>query len=417
MKSTKRLFAALAAGGVLWGTASAAQAVPAPSLEAQGVAQPVGVPSVGAPAVGTPAAGAPAVETPSVGVPAWRAAPEANGFAVVRKAAAEPIAMYSPRAGELWVVERGGDDEIVLEHLRGGRWTTTRLAGQLPWDGPRQVIDGSARDDVWLAAGERIYRYDGRRWRSVPTPRLPGDTALQAVVVADVRGPGTYVATFDQGVFRYDGRRWVALGKPAPLQPPRAESADSADADYWPRFMDVRDGHPYVLFERFDRRAYLELYRYDRAWTRLAEGLGSRGPHVSEEPRAWALERGPKVTVLGFLNAPPGVVGGTCYTWRPGQSTSPCLTSASVSAGAERPDGTLVLGGRTSVEGNLQEPTEVPGRFVIRDRAGVETVIPGDPGEETIALAVEPRSGVTWAATRTGESYSLQRWAGGSARR
>ena len=74
-------------------------------------------------------------------------------------------------------------------------------------------------------------------------------------------------------------------------------------------------------------------------------------------------------------------------------------------------------GGHASVDGPNYEPIPVPGRFATRDRAGVESVIPGDPGDEAIALAVEPRSGVTWAATRTGETYALQRWSGPSARR
>ncbi len=384
MKPTTKAFAALAAGALVWGSAQAAQAAPTATEHA-------------------------AVEAAQRGAAAREA-----GFGVVRAAAAEVVALHSPRAGELWVVERGGPDEILLEHLRDGRWTTTRLAGQLPYDGTRQVIDGSAANDIWLAAGDRIYRYDGRRWNAVTPPRVSSGAPLQAVVAADVPGPGAYVATFDEGVFRYDGRRWASLGKPKPSSPQGTpgSSAPGSGAHYWPRFMEVRDGVPYVLFERFDRRAYLELHRYGRSWAKLADGLGSRGPHVSEEPRAWLLEKGPKVTVLGYLNAPPGVVGGTCFTWRQGGATGSCLTAESVSAGAERADGTLILGGRSSVGGTSLEPTALPARFATRDRAGVEKVVPGNPGDETIALAVEPRTGVTWAATRTGESYSLQRWSG-----
>ena len=38
------------------------------------------------------------------------------GFVVQRSLAHRPVQLYSPRADELWIVEQGADDQLILEH-------------------------------------------------------------------------------------------------------------------------------------------------------------------------------------------------------------------------------------------------------------------------------------------------------------
>ncbi len=337
-----------------------------------------------------------------------------DGFTVVRATPHEPVGLYAPRRNEVWVLERAGESGIVLQHLGRGRWTTTRLAGQLPSDGYRQAIDGTAWNEVWVAAGDRIWRYDGGAWKRIANPRLASGESLPATMVADAPGPGAYVATRSHGIFRYDGRTWTSLGHPGPQGEPRypGEIRDT----YWPIAMAVRDGRLYVSFEWFVQRAAHQLYRYDNGtWAQLAQGLGTRGTGASELPGAWILHDGRHLSVLGAVRVSKlsgSVIGGYCAAWTSRAETSRCTTGEAVGAGALRSDGTVVVGGVDRVGTSFAGAPTVQARFVLRDVQGRETAIAGDPGDATIAMTSEPRTGVTWAATRTGDTYALQRWAG-----
>ncbi|MEP7162129.1 MAG: hypothetical protein ABI746_13680, partial [Dermatophilaceae bacterium] len=343
------------------------------------------------PAAATHALSAGVSALPGADVAEARTAPRAAGFTVVRTTPREPVGLYAPRRNEVWVLERDGDSGIVLQHLVGGRWTTTRLAGQLPSDGYRQAIDGSAWNEVWVAAGERIWQYDGRAWKHIANPRLLSGESLPVTMVADGPGPGAYVATPHHGIFRHDGRTWTSLGHPRPQGTPRypGEIRDT----YWPLAMAVRDGRLYVSFEWFLQRAVHQLYRYDHdTWTQLAQGLGSRGTGASEVPGAWILHDGRHLSVLGAVRVSSGssmVIGGYCAAWTSSAATSRCTTGEAVGAGTLRPDGTVVVGGVDRVDTSVAGTPTVQGRFVLRDATGRESAIPGDPGDATIAMASE----------------------------
>lgn len=339
----------------------------------------------------------------------------ASGFVPQHTPLATPLALHSTRAGELWVLERDDDGRIVLEHLRGGTWRTIRLDGTVTSFAESVDLTGSAWNDVWLATGSELWRFDGRTWRKVALPPAADGGRVSPVKITDVRGQGVYVGTHDDGVFRRVGQRWVALGKPRPQGEPRfpGQRLDR----YWPVGMGVHRGQLYVSFEWFQQRAVHQLYRYDRSgWTQLGDSMGSRGSSASEIPRAWMLwddGRGrAQFLTAGTVRAQPGPIGGLCAAWRSGAAPAPCTTTQAVGGGAVRGDGRIVLAGTDFRDPSRENAPWVQGRFVLRDDSGVEKTVSGDPGDETIAVATEPGTRTSWALTRTGSQFTLQRWAG-----
>jgi hypothetical protein len=99
-----------------------------------------------------------------------------------------------------------------------------RVAGDPPWSGP----DGfwaNDDDDIWVAvaANDRIFHFDGRRWDSQPSP-VPGPRSMWAT------GPGAVWLVGDGGAAHYDGTNWRRVdGLAGPLREVRGSSAE----DVW----------------------------------------------------------------------------------------------------------------------------------------------------------------------------------------
>lgn len=46
----------------------------------------------------------------------------------------------------------------------------------------------------------------------------------------------------------------------------------------------------------------------------------------------------------------------------------------------------------------------------VTECAGAETVVPGDPGDATVAMDTDLHGRTVWAVTVTGQTYTLQRY-------
>ncbi len=339
----------------------------------------------------------------------WKPKP-AKGFHVVKELPRKALTGLSPAKGELWLATKA-DHGVQLDHLRAGRWTTQTVpvddgVGRSPI-----VLTGTSRDDVWLAAGLSLRRYDGRRWTTVALPNF--DSGGQPVYMNTVESPRRgvlYAALSSNGwngssrVFRYAKGRWTDLGAP-----------DDA-IEVVVTQMKVVDG---VLLtrtiSRFNSQGFVSYV--DGTWTGLYSNWFDDG--VVMNIGGWYPRSDNNHLLLGgggsWKNDP------MCKQWIGAQSLIDCTSTRVTSASAQLKNGTIVL-----VEDDhfrFKDPWEhfsqrppsghVEGRgFSLRHPDGRETPLAGDSGNTTPLIVAEAHRNAAWAVTAMDTGIYLQRYEG-----
>lgn len=358
-----------------------------------------GVLGAAAPAVGAPAQGV------SVGV---AKPPKPAGFVPVKTLSGKPLAMVSPAPGELWLLAQSPSGGAVLQHLKSGRWTSEALRG----DTSHSVLAATARDDVWLSVAGTVRHYDGRAWTTVPLPRDPRGKQLVA------HGP---LATPERGtvhlsaavpdefgtwrILRLQRGRWTDLGM-AQYQPGTSYAPQRIEATRTGVSVLAASPHLSTIFEL-----------KGSTWTKIGMVVTWAGPNSA--------------SIGGFFPDVAGrylVLGGAggdgfepmCRTWSAPEVEAACTSTVVTGAAARLKNGSMVLGGndyrlpRYPPRPDSERPIE--GKFALRDRAGAERPLAGDPGTRTLLMAAENHQNSAWAATvedrPTGPVYTLQRYDG-----
>lgn len=138
----------------------------------------------------------------------------------------DPDSLYAvdfAAPNDVWAVGRGESDKVV--RWRGARWSkvaSTDLSGSL------NDVAVLNRDNVWAVglqassgpATALVERWNGRRWRAVPTPYV-GQSQLRAV--ATISGNNVWAVGNQVGnalVEHWNGREWKVI--PTPAAPPAA---------------------------------------------------------------------------------------------------------------------------------------------------------------------------------------------------
>lgn len=153
-------------------------------------------------------------------------------------------------AQDVWAVgsrPTASGTRSFIAHWTGARWRV--IAGPEPGpDSDLRAIAAVSARDIWAVGtvGERrtlAEHWDGRAWRIVPTPRVSGHDVLFAGIAAlspqDVWVAGTRGSASDstrQGLIeRWDGRRWRIVPSPQPGVVDDALSGTGADTvgDVW----------------------------------------------------------------------------------------------------------------------------------------------------------------------------------------
>lgn len=326
---------------------------------------------------------------------------------------AQPLALFSADPDQMWVAARAADGRLLMLLRSGTSWSVYRTSATVP-EGGAVTVDGGARTEVWVAAGRSLLRFDGRRWRDVSTP---GTTYLG---LTDNPAGTAYVAWRSDA----DGQRGqLRVGTAARNGALRELSTSRLDAEYdqvaQVTHMDVSGGTLYVAlraqWSKWNVQKVFSLV--DGVWAErgaLASGGYSGGGRVNA-----LIPTGEGFLALGedAATSPRDVVRqGLCVTWKPkagdvyGTSVR-CFTGGIVGAAAERRDARVVIGGNDEIEWRGGVRTTVKqGTFRLRERSGAERVIPGDPGEGTLAVAAQARTHAMWAITTTGAVNTLQYW-------
>ena len=331
----------------------------------------------------------------------------AAGFRPVRRAAADVVAMTSPAKGQVWLVERARDGRVVLERGVGGRWSTMRLPIRLE-SGSRVKIHGSAANDVWLTAAGQLWRFDGRRWARAG---LPAGTT--ATTVYDVPGSEVYVGLAGdlqtQGVYRLNRGRWTSLGRPADYD---------VDTPYGPTYTPTdltrTGGRWFATWKARPHSAaeFTESFALENgSWTHLYQSFFIGGGQYNTLG-AWLVPtRDTQIvfTTWHMSSSAAMPAAGYCTSWTKAAGERPCSTRWAVGAAAVLPNGDVVVGGN---DYQRYEKPVVQGTFGIRTTRGVEKLVAGDPGEKTLAMAVEPGTSTVWAATKKGGTTTIQAWKG-----
>ncbi|GMA42340.1 hypothetical protein [Mobilicoccus caccae] len=343
-------------------------------------------------------------KAPAKKAPAKKAArPDAAGFTPVRTLTGDVMAMTSTAKGQLWIAARGADDKLVLQHKDGARWRTHRMPMQVsPHDDVE--LHGSARGDVWMVAAGTLWHYTGSRWQKVS---LPAGTTATAVY--DVAGRDAYVGLRGDvrttGVYTLRGSRWISHGRP-----------DDGDHPYPPAWhptdLRVADGK---LFGNWMGRSssaaqWQNSFAYEGGtWTNLFQTHFIGGGSYATLG-AWLVPDATTQIVMGSGSSSSDMPWyPTCTMWTKAEGEKSCTSQWATGAAA------LLRGGRVVVGGmDYQHPAQskVEATFGIRTRDGGERLISGDPGDRTVAMAVEPGTDIAWAATRTGSVTTLQNWKG-----
>jgi len=329
----------------------------------------------------------------------------AAGFRPVHRAVAEVVAMTSPARGQVWFVERAGNGRVVLERKVGNRWSTTRLPIRLESDA-RVKIHGSAANDVWLTAAGQLWHFDGRRWSRTG---LPG--GARATTVHDVPGSDVYVGLSGgrdtTGIFRMRRGRWTSLGRPADL-----DIDAKIGPTYRPTDLTQAEGRWFATWNPIAHNATYSEVSFvleRRGWVQPFQTL-FKGAGEYNELGAWLVPSRDVQLALGRSARSLGSTrGGTCKVWIKGSGEQQCTTRWAVGAAALLANGNIVVGGDDYAP--TGKPT-VQGTFGIRTKAGAEKLVAGDPGDKTLAMAVEPGTSMVWAATKKGGTTTIQSWKG-----
>ncbi len=338
----------------------------------------------------------------------------AKGFHVVKELPRGALTGLSPAKGELWLATTA-DHGVQLDHLRAGRWTTQTVPVDGRVGGGSVLLTGTRRDDVWLAAGMSLRRYDGRRWRTVALPAFGfGDGPVFMNAAESPRRGVLYAALSSNGwngssrVFRYAKGRWTALGAP-----------DGA-MEVVVAQMKVVDGALLTrTTSRFNNQGFASYV--DGTWTRLYGNWFDND--VVMNIGGWYPRSYSNHLLLGgggsWENVP------MCKQWIGAQPLNDCTTTRVTSASAQLKNRTIVL-----VEDDYfrfvdpwEHFTQRPpsgyvegGGFSLRFPNGRETPLAGDPGDTTKFVVAETHRNTAWAVTGTktdtGWKSYLQRYDG-----
>ncbi len=332
----------------------------------------------------------------------------AKGFHVVKELSREAQTGLAPAKGELWLAAMTDDYTVRLDHLRAGRWTTETVPFD---DGGEVLLTGTSRDDVWLAVGASLRRYDGRRWATVALPARDfragtwGITSVvsprRGVLYAALSGAEWYGGS---QVFRYAKGRWTALGGP------------SSTPGYHRVFqMKVVDG---ALLTRAYTPSSEDFEKYvGGGWGELFSNRFMLGTpfHIS----GWYPRSDGNHLLLGqggFSGLVP-----MCQQWIGAEPLVECATTRTTAASAQLRNGTIVLAEDDHYRpGNPWTGTTqgewVEGSFGLRFPDGREAPLAGDPGDTTPLVIAEAHRNAAWAVTGTqtdtGWKTYLQRYDG-----
>ncbi len=361
----------------------------------------------------TRALGAGAVAVLAMGVPATAASASSPAFRPVHTLAGQPTSITAVGRSDVWSAGKTADGQVLLQHVTNGRLRTQVLPVEASDD---LAIHGSSADDVWLVSGGELWHYTGRAWRQVALP----EGFVAATAVFDVPGRNVYVGAYEhlQGqfndtvaqLFRYDGRTWTSLGGPE-----------------WPDGWDQAGTEKLSKINVVGKKVFAESHVYPPAsmtywaayevdgttWTRFAR-TGEQSPANNSRMNAWIVNStATSHLFLGIrgLATDPMPQRPDCMIAVVGQDPTSCTTSTAVGDAAKFSNGTVVIGGNDWRSNNPGEPEAwQQGSFVLRSTNGTERKIGGDPGDETLDMAVDPSGRIAWALTRSGDTYTLQKY-------
>lgn len=342
----------------------------------------------------------------STTAPATPAAPtavsktRASGFEPGRVLKGTALAMHSPTKGQLWIAERTNDGKILLEHKSGRYWGSYRL--NIPVGAGDTVDLHGAGNDMWLTAAGQLWHFKGRSWSKVATP---GKAA--ATTVFDVAGPTVYVGLSGEakntGIYTLRNGRWSSLGRP---------SDNGMPAPFFsPKDVQVVGGKVFANWEASPRSAtvWWNAFVYQNGSWGSPFASHSFGSGSYNHLGAWLV---PNTTTQYTFGSASSVSEGLpwfarCRAWTQKAGDITCTTRFAAGAGAVLPDGRMVLGGS---DYKYYTSPKVEGQFGIRTADGTERTIPGNPGDATLAMTVEPGGSTVWAATVSGKTTRLQSW-------
>lgn len=332
---------------------------------------------------------------PATGTPTAPRPPAASGFTTVRTVT-YPVQSASATPHGVWTAGLSGDGgapgSVLIERLRGGRWTTTTLP--VAATGRVQI---SALDDheAWLtystASGDKVLRFDGKQWREVPLP----DGVTLVTTISDLPGPGAMIGSTAGGpphatAWSYDARRraWTAYG-----------SIPDAFTSFQQGFKPTRSG-VVSLANYYRSQSVVTSSGGDWQHKALVAQLGPMSAQVT----GWHVLPTGEVAVLGLQQAPPQwSVIDLCkiVNLSTAQVRSCATNDRPIAASALLGDGSLVL---------ARSANATAGAGFTR-RAAItapDTALSGSTGDGVVGLSAAPGSSTAWAVTRTGTSYRIQ---------
>jgi hypothetical protein len=113
-----------------------------------------------------------------------------------------PIASINPLFG-VW---GDGQGETYVAGRNLHRWTGLAMEQIVIADSNFDDVFGVAPDDVWLAAGDKSWHFDGNTWTQVPVPNNYTLSQIHGLASDDLWGTGA------GGVLHWDGNTWQAAG-------------------------------------------------------------------------------------------------------------------------------------------------------------------------------------------------------------
>lgn len=304
------------------------------------------------------------------------------------------------------------DTRVISEGGPGG-WISTTLPSTSSLVHLARGGDG----EVWAYAGYTLFRRTGpANWQQVTLPELPGSPAITSLF--DPPGADAYVNvatsttnTTTPGsrtdLWKFDGATWQNLG--GTLAP---GSYSSRYESTRMREFNVVDGQLTALVERSASPGYTDYRLFTPAapaWTPTATvataPLGTGQIWVN----GWLPWSAGNQVFLGINRGTDYNTSPLCFQVIGPDRTRPCTTAGPVSTVVRHGDLALIGGERPRVDGQY---SGAPATFRARTSDGSEWQIPGDAGDRTVALDVDPAGASAWAITQTGSGYTLQRLGG-----